>query len=46
MDLVLLVDFLLPVTLKDSWRSVSSTRDSTTEGSAGTEKSTGLGSGV
>lgn len=34
MDLVLLVDFLLPVTLKDNGKSVSPTEDSIAEGSA------------
>jgi hypothetical protein len=34
MDLVLLVDFLLPVTLKGNSKSVSPTKDSVTVGSA------------
>lgn len=34
MDLVLLVDFLLPVTLKDNGKSVFPTEDSIAEGSA------------
>lgn len=41
-DLVLLVDFLLPVTLKDNGESASPTRDSNTEGHPGIEKSSGL----
>lgn len=44
-DLVLLVDFLLPVTLKDNRKSASLTRAGNTERHPGTERNTGLGSG-
>lgn len=43
MDLVLLVDFLLPVTLKDNGKSVSPTKGASQRGGSGAGRGSGLG---